>query len=213
MLSKVLIKLLEAPVKPEHPIDFIRDNLGATMFEKKQIEQLEQTVRDYKQEVDELKTQVEDLKQKLNEKAVAIKPSVPVSVADVPPPPSSAMTAIASESSAVVKKATSANVSTDSDSGKKINESEKAIAPTTPHVDEVKSIESATVVVAAVDITVDAQPTGAAVAGASGTVASSTNVNENIIAEDKEITSPSSTVDSDTQKETKDATVADAIKA
>lgn len=67
-ITKVLIKLLEAPVKPEHPIDFIRDNLGPTLAEKHRIESLEQQLSDYKQEVTDLKTQIEQLKTKVNEK-------------------------------------------------------------------------------------------------------------------------------------------------
>lgn len=61
------MKLLEAPVKPEHPIDFIRDNLGPTIAEKLRVEGLEQQLADYKKEVSDLKTQIEELKVKLDE--------------------------------------------------------------------------------------------------------------------------------------------------
>lgn len=63
----MLIKLLEAPVKPEHPIDFIRDNLGPTLAEKHRIENLEQQLTEYKQEVSDLKAQIDQLKSKLSE--------------------------------------------------------------------------------------------------------------------------------------------------
>lgn len=63
----MLIKLLEAPVKPEHPIDFIRDNLGPTLVEKHRIENLELQLSEHKQEVTDLKTQIEQLLTKLNE--------------------------------------------------------------------------------------------------------------------------------------------------
>lgn len=61
------MKLLEAPVKPEHPIDFIRDNLGPTIAEKLRVEGLEQQLADYKKEVSDLKSQIEELKVKLDE--------------------------------------------------------------------------------------------------------------------------------------------------
>lgn len=63
----MLIKLLETPEKPEHPMDFIRENLGATQAEERRIETLEQEVIDYKKEVTELKTQLETVKTKLKE--------------------------------------------------------------------------------------------------------------------------------------------------
>lgn len=66
-ITKVLVKLLEAPVKPEHPIDFIRDNLGPTIAEQRRVEGLEQQVADYKKEVSHLKSQIEELKVKLDE--------------------------------------------------------------------------------------------------------------------------------------------------
>lgn len=66
-ITKVLMKLLEAPVKPEHPIDFIRDNLGPTIAEKLRVEGLEQQLADYKKEVSDLKSQIEELKAKLDE--------------------------------------------------------------------------------------------------------------------------------------------------
>lgn len=66
-ITKVLIKLLETPEKPEHPMDFIRANLGATQAEERRIESLEQEVSGYKKEVSELKSQLEAVKAKLNE--------------------------------------------------------------------------------------------------------------------------------------------------
>lgn len=66
-ITKVLMKLLEAPVKPEHPIDFIRDNLGPTIAERLRVEGLEQQLADYKKEVSDLKSQIEELKVKLDE--------------------------------------------------------------------------------------------------------------------------------------------------
>lgn len=136
MLSKVLAKLLEAPVKPEHPIDFIRDNLGATLFEKNRIEQLEQIVKDYKHEVADLKSQIDNLQKKLNEKtSVEGDNLVPVTIE----PP------IAVEASVEVKTATPTATSLTDESAKKITDSEKAVAPTTADIDEVKLIESAVV--------------------------------------------------------------------
>lgn len=63
----MLIKLLETPEKPEHPMDFIRANLGATQADEKRIASLEKEVDDYKKEVTELKTKLEAVKAKLNE--------------------------------------------------------------------------------------------------------------------------------------------------
>lgn len=61
------MKLLETPVKPEHPIDFIRDNLGPTIAERLRVEDLEQQLADYKKEVSDLKSQIVELKVKLDE--------------------------------------------------------------------------------------------------------------------------------------------------
>lgn len=69
------MKLLEAPVEPEHPIDFIRDNLGPTNAEKQRVEGLEQKLVDYKQEISDLKSQIDDLKEKLNKAIVSESPS------------------------------------------------------------------------------------------------------------------------------------------
>lgn len=55
MLSKVFIQLMENPEKPEHPIDFIRENLGASLQEKMQIDLLQQEVASYRLQVEELK--------------------------------------------------------------------------------------------------------------------------------------------------------------
>lgn len=156
MLSKVLIKLLEAPVKPEHPMDFIRDNLGATMFEKNQIEQLEQTVRDYKHEVDDLKSQIDDLKRKLdgktvieakmsNEAADAVIPAKETVAVEVAAPVV-AVTAgptVAGEEPSSDQASSIANLSVADDSDKKTVVSEEAVAPIPSDVDEVKTIESA----------------------------------------------------------------------
>lgn len=76
-ITKVLIKLLETPVKPEHPLDFIRDNLGPTLAEKHRTELLEQQLADYKQEVSDLKARIGQLQTKLSEKeALAEVPAV-----------------------------------------------------------------------------------------------------------------------------------------
>lgn len=136
MLSKVLAKLLEAPVKPEHPIDFIRDNLGATLFEKNRIEQLEQTVKDYKQEVADLKSQIDSLQKKLNEKASAENDNLAPVIVEPP---------IAAEASVDVKAASPTATLLTDESAKKISDSEKAVAPTLADIDEVKLIESAVV--------------------------------------------------------------------
>lgn len=48
-------------------MDFIRDNLGPTIAEKRRIEGLEQQVIDYKQEVSDLKLLIDELKVKLDE--------------------------------------------------------------------------------------------------------------------------------------------------
>lgn len=66
-ITKVLTKLLEAPEKPEHPMDFIRANLGASQAEEMRIASLEKEVDDYKKEVSELKSQLEAVKTKLSE--------------------------------------------------------------------------------------------------------------------------------------------------
>ncbi|XP_055297181.1 c-Myc-binding protein homolog [Sitodiplosis mosellana] len=66
-ITKVLIKLLETPEKPEHPMDFIRQNLGASQAEERRIESLEQEVIGYKKEVEDLKSQLEAVKAKLGE--------------------------------------------------------------------------------------------------------------------------------------------------
>lgn len=143
MLTKVLIKLLDAPVKPEHPMDFIRDNLGATHFEKNQIEQLEKTVKDYKHEVEDLKFQIEELKKKLNDKNAAESAKDVVAVPAALAENNTNEKDIPVNQSPVKVAAVSITVE---ESDKKIAESEQAIAPATPEVDEIKSIESAVVV-------------------------------------------------------------------
>lgn len=59
--------MLETPERPEHPMDFIRANLGASQVEERRIATLEQEVIGYKKEVSELKTQLEAVKSKLKE--------------------------------------------------------------------------------------------------------------------------------------------------
>lgn len=142
MITKVLIKLLEAPVKPEHPMDFIRDNLGATMYERNQIDQLEQQVNDYKKEVIDLKNQIDDLKSKLKETDKSEEKLTSGNVVD----------------SAIVEKITETAVSAsptptltggakiDDPADIKISESEKAVAPASVDVCEVPVIEAATAV-------------------------------------------------------------------
>lgn len=68
MLSKVFIQLLESPEKPEHPIDFIRENLGAlaSVKEKLQIDFLKQEVDSYRHQVEELKKQLEEAQKQQN---------------------------------------------------------------------------------------------------------------------------------------------------
>lgn len=142
MISKVLIKLLEAPVKPEHPIDFIRDNLGASSFERKKIEQLEQQVAGYKQEVADLKQQVDELKTKLNEKTV-------VDETEVPKTDETNEKLVEKETKTDVKeKENEAGASAggaNPDVENKVNETEKAIVPATiTDEQQVKSEEAAT---------------------------------------------------------------------
>lgn len=61
MLSKVFIRLLESTDKPEHPIEFICENLGPTRKESVQIESLRQEVADYRNQVESLKKQLEEV--------------------------------------------------------------------------------------------------------------------------------------------------------
>lgn len=59
MFSKVLVELMNIPEKPDNAIDFIRENLGATMKEKMQIDHLQQEVESYRKQVEDLKRQLE----------------------------------------------------------------------------------------------------------------------------------------------------------
>lgn len=64
MLTKVFIQLLESPVKPEHPIEFICENLGSSIKQKVEIDMLKQQVQTYRQQVEDLKKQLEDVQKK-----------------------------------------------------------------------------------------------------------------------------------------------------
>lgn len=125
-ITKVLIKLLETPVKPEHPIDFIRDNLGPTLAEKHRIEQLEQQVADYKQEVSDLKKEIEGLKGKLSD--CTTKKAVDSAAAE---PSETKSDAEAKDESAdsQPEAVNSGGAEPDATAEKKIIESEKAAAP------------------------------------------------------------------------------------
>lgn len=212
MLTKVLIKLLDAPIKPEHPMDFIRDNLGATHFEKNQIEQLEQTVKDYKHEVEDLKYQVEELKKKLNEKNAAESAAKDVAVPAVLAENNSDEKDIPPANQSPVKVAAVSITVEESD--KKIAESEKAIAPATPEVDEIKSIESAVVVETV-------EPAATAVANGEGPVVVEPSVivegatdAGNVADEKKEVVIKAATEVKETDnKETTEAAVAETTKA
>lgn len=140
MMTKVLIKLLETPVKPEHPIDFIRENLGATQYERNQIEQLEQQVNDYKQEVIDLKSQVDELKLKLSEKD-----ELKVTNGDVVSPVKVAVDNSKTTDDAAIVENTVSNGGgiVDDSTDKKISESEKAVTPVTPTADDIPVIEAA----------------------------------------------------------------------
>lgn len=74
MLTKVFIQLLESPVKPEHPIEFICENLGSSIKQKVEIDMLKQQVQTYRQQVEDLKKQLEDVqkKQQITDKADAV---------------------------------------------------------------------------------------------------------------------------------------------
>lgn len=63
MLTKVLIKLMTIPEKPDNPIDFIREHVGASLKEKEQIEILQQEVDSYREQVESLTKQLEEAKQ------------------------------------------------------------------------------------------------------------------------------------------------------
>lgn len=138
MITKVLIKLLETPVKPEHPIDFIRDNLGATLNERNRIEQLEQQVNDYQKEVAELKSQIVTLTAKLSEKECADEKSTENTVAADTTDP------IAIVEAEKVTDTPSGGGKIDDTTETKIIESEKAVAPTSIAASDVPVIEAAT---------------------------------------------------------------------
>lgn len=61
MLTKVLIQLMTIPEKPENPIEFIREQVGASLKEKQQMKILEHEVEFYRQKVDELTKQLEEI--------------------------------------------------------------------------------------------------------------------------------------------------------
>lgn len=146
MITKVLIKLLEAPVKPEHPMDFIRDNLGATMNERNQIEQLEQQVSDYKKEVTELKQQIDELKSKLSEnKKDDEKLTNGTVTSDATAATATVVVEKVADTAATVSVAPagSGGAKIDDSADNKISESEKAVAPASVAVDDVPVIEAA----------------------------------------------------------------------
>lgn len=62
MLTKVLIQLMSIPEKPENPIDFIREHVGASLKEKAHIEILQQEVNAYREQVEHLTKQLEEAK-------------------------------------------------------------------------------------------------------------------------------------------------------
>lgn len=72
MMSKVLVRLLEIQEKPEHPIDFICENLGPTRKETVQIEILKQEVAEYRNQVEDLKRQLEEVTMNRSESLQAI---------------------------------------------------------------------------------------------------------------------------------------------
>lgn len=144
MITKVLIKLLEAPVKPEHPMDFIRDNLGATMYERNQIEQLEQQVNDYKKEVTELKQQIDELKSKLSEAETGEEKLTNGNGASDATVVAEKVAETAASSSVTPAPTISGGAKIDDSSDDKISESEKAVAPASVTVDDVPVIEAAT---------------------------------------------------------------------
>ena len=64
MISKVLVKLFELPVKPEQPVNFILENLGVSTKSNIQIELLQEEVENLKQQVENLKQQLADEREK-----------------------------------------------------------------------------------------------------------------------------------------------------
>lgn len=76
MMCKAMIELMNSPVKPENPLDFIRDNLGATLKEKMQIDHLQQECEAYRKEVDDLKRQLEEVKQQQQQQEQEQPPAV-----------------------------------------------------------------------------------------------------------------------------------------
>lgn len=144
MITKVLIKLLEAPVKPEHPMDFIRDNLGATMYERNQIEQLEQQVNDYKKEVSDLKSQIDELKSKLGDKENDDEKLSNVNVASDTAAVAEKVSETAVNALVSLAPAINGGAKIDDSADNKISESEKAVAPASVAVDDIPVIEAAT---------------------------------------------------------------------
>lgn len=145
MITKVLIKLLEAPVKPEHPIDFIRDNLGATMYERNQIEQLEQQVNDYKKEVTELKQEIDELKSKLHDtESVAVTLTNGNAKSETTVNAGEKVAETAASASVPSVPTINGGAKIDDSVDDKISESEKAIAPASVATDDVPVIEAAT---------------------------------------------------------------------
>lgn len=140
MFTKVLVKLLETPVKPEHPIDFIRDNLGATVLERSQIDQLERKVSDYEKEIGGLKREIAELQVKLKEQAAEVASATEEAVTE---PPEEAASSEPKEGAAAPVPA-SGGAKVDDSSDKRINESEKAAAPSSNAVDNGPVIEAAT---------------------------------------------------------------------
>lgn len=60
-ITKVLIKLLNAPERPENAVEFIRNNLGVTLSQANTIKQLTADLEDAQNEIAQLKRTVEQL--------------------------------------------------------------------------------------------------------------------------------------------------------
>lgn len=128
-ITKVLIKLLELPEKPEHPMDFIRANLGASQAEENRIASLEKEVDDYKKEVSELKSQLEAVKAKLSEYE---KPTDATEADDTKNNEQSGETVQATETKESDSKLSSVGgAEADTVKDKNVAESEKAATPST----------------------------------------------------------------------------------
>lgn len=61
-ISKVFIKLIHCPERPENAIDYICANLGSTLHQNDQIENLQKDLEESKDEIAQLKQIIENLK-------------------------------------------------------------------------------------------------------------------------------------------------------